>query len=146
MAKNPNQAELNSIPTTSLISKELKVVGEMHCKENIRIEGEFSGTLIVDGFLRIGRHGKLNAEVKVNTVAIEGELVGNVIAKEKVHLYPTGQLRGDVRCPRTGLSIDPGALFEGRSIMHDEIDDIIKKKTKGMNPNQTPNNKKSNNN
>lgn len=100
----------------------------MNCNENIRIEGEFSGTLIVDGFLRVGKNGRVNAEIKANIIAIEGEIVGNVTAKEKVHLYPTGQLKGDVHCPRTGLSIDPGALFEGRSVMHDELDYIISKK------------------
>lgn len=97
----------------SLISKGVKVVGEVTCDEDISIEGEFEGKLKVNGRLHVGRNGRVSAEVKVNVISVEGKIKGNISAIEKVHIYPTGQVEGDIQCPAGGLDVDPSAIFVG---------------------------------
>ncbi len=97
----------------SLVSKGIKIVGEMTCSENIRIEGEFEGKLKVHGRLYVGKNGRVLAEVNANIIAIEGKLKGNVSAEERVHIYPEGNMEGDIECPAGGLDVDPNAIFRG---------------------------------
>ena len=90
-------------PITSVLGADCSVRGEISC----------SGTIRIDGFV----DGKVNASVHANQVIIGGEVRGDVTADDRVEIQPTGSLYGDVRAPRSKLSIAEGVLFQGRCLM-----------------------------
>ena len=79
----------------------------------MRIEAFFKGAIVTDGVLVVGEGAKVDALITAGSLVVEGEVNGNVKAKEAVELRPTAVLRGEVETP--SLAIDRGAVFEGTS-------------------------------
>ena len=66
------------------------------------------GSLIVDG------DGEVDADISVHAATIYGCVRGDIHAKQKVELRGSARVVGDIET--VALSIEPGAVFEGRCI------------------------------
>ncbi len=104
-----------SADSTSLLSKNVKIEGEIRGEENFHVEGRFKGAIKLNGDVFIGNSGVVEADVEANNVVIQGEVRGNVLARKQLEIQPTGKLFGD--CTAQSIDIKEGALFEGRSKM-----------------------------
>ena len=95
------------------LGRSMVVKGELSGNEDLLIAGQFEGTVNVQGHcLTIGPEGKVHAEVHAARVIIHGALHGNVSVKERVEIYKTGHVVGDLLAP--GISIEDGAYFKGK--------------------------------
>ena len=101
--------------TTSLLSKKVKIEGDIQGDEDLRVEGHFKGTIKVVGDLLIGQSGVVEADVEADNIVIQGQITGNVLARKQLEIQSSGQLLGD--CKAKSIDIREGALFEGRSSM-----------------------------
>ena len=54
---------------------------------------------------------------KLGEMEIHGRVFGNIEAKRRIEIYPTGRVRGDIQSPT--LIINSGGMFDGRSRMAD---------------------------
>ena len=95
----------------TLLGRGAEFNGTLTFKDSVRIEGKLTGEISSDGTLIIGEGGEVQAEIKVDTVIIQGRLVGNVQAKSAVELHATGFLKGNVTT--VSLNIHKGAIFNG---------------------------------
>ncbi|MFQ5831055.1 MAG: polymer-forming cytoskeletal protein, partial [Candidatus Methylomirabilia bacterium] len=77
--------------------------------------GKFQGEIVSNDALIIGERGIVNASIRVGSVVVKGEVVGNVQANERVELKGTARLFGDVEAPV--VVIEEGVLFEGHCRM-----------------------------
>jgi cytoskeletal protein CcmA (bactofilin family) len=96
--------------------------------EGSEIEGKytFSGTVMINGKLRgeietndtliVGDKGVVNAAIRAGTVVVSGEVVGNIVATERVELRGTARMFGDVEAPV--VVVEEGVLFEGHCRMN----------------------------
>ena len=105
----------NATGSTSLLSKEVKMEGEIQGSENLQVEGRFKGTIKLAGDLYIGPTGVVDADVEADNVIIQGQINGNVLARKQLQIQSSGKLLGD--CTARSIDIKEGALFEGRSKM-----------------------------
>ena len=105
----------NATGSTSLLSKEVKMEGEIQGSENLQVEGRFKGTIKLAGDLYIGPTGDVDADVEADNVIIQGQINGNVLARKQLQIQSSGKLLGD--CTAQSIDIKEGALFEGRSKM-----------------------------
>jgi cytoskeletal protein CcmA (bactofilin family) len=101
--------------STSLLSKEMKLEGEIQGSENLQLEGRFKGTIKLAGDLYIGPNGVVEADIEADSVVVQGQLNGNVLARKQLQIQSSGKLVGD--CTAQSIDIKEGALFEGRSKM-----------------------------
>ena len=101
--------------STSMVSKEVKLEGEIQGSENLQVEGRFKGTIKLAGDLYIGPTGVVDADIEADNVVVHGQLNGNVLARKQLQIHPSGKLVGD--CTASSIDIKEGALFEGRSKM-----------------------------
>ena len=101
--------------TISLLSKEVKIEGDIQGNENLQVEGRFKGSIKLAGDIHIGPTGIVEADVEADNVIIQGQLSGNVTARKQLQIQSTGKLLGD--CSAQSIDIKEGALFEGRSKM-----------------------------
>ncbi len=86
--------------------------GELSGDEDVTIEGRFQGKINLERHnLTIARGARVEAEVSVKNLVLQGELTGNARATEKVLVTETGQMKGDVAASR--ISIMDGAQFRG---------------------------------
>jgi len=101
--------------TTSLLSKEVKIEGDIQGNENLQIEGKLIGSIKLAGDIYVGPTGIIEANVEADNVVILGQVSGNVTARKQLQIQSSGKLLGD--CTAQSIDIREGALFEGRSKM-----------------------------
>ena len=101
--------------TTSLLSKKVKIEGNIQGDEDLRVEGHFKGTIKVIGDFFVGQSGVVEADVEADNIVIQGQITGNVLARKQLEIQSSGQLLGD--CQAKSIDIREGAIFEGRSSM-----------------------------
>ncbi len=81
--------------------------------EGSEIEGQ--GEIASPDTLIIGERGVVNATVRAGTLVVNGELVGNVHASERIELTGKARVFGDLESPVVVL--DEGVMFEGHCRM-----------------------------
>jgi cytoskeletal protein CcmA (bactofilin family) len=98
---------------TAVIGPGMVVIGTIHSEQDLILDGEIDGLLIVDGCkLTIGPHGKATADASASEVDIHGEITGNVVCTGKTLIRSSGKLIGDIRT--AGIVIEDGAAFRGK--------------------------------
>jgi cytoskeletal protein CcmA (bactofilin family) len=84
--------------------------GTLRFRGSFRIDGFFKGRIESDAMLIIGDKGKVDAEIVVNHVVINGEVRGNIKAAERVEINSQGRVYGTVSTPK--LIVEEGAYLE----------------------------------
>lgn len=105
----------NSEGIAGFLDEGAKVKGELHFAGTLRIDGNFCGTIVTEGILIIGEKAFVQGDIKAGEIEISGRICGNVEAKRRAQIHPTGRLCGDITTPE--LVMTPGALLDGRSSM-----------------------------
>lgn len=100
---------------TGFLDRDTSVTGEMQFSGWLRIDGRFHGSISTADTLVVGEHGELHADIKAGQIEIYGKVFGNIDARRRVEIHPTGRVRGDIRCPV--LVIEAGGTFDGRTRM-----------------------------
>jgi cytoskeletal protein CcmA (bactofilin family) len=85
--------------------------GKLTFEGTVRIDGRFRGEIFSDGTLMVGEGAHIEAAIRVGTVIVYGEVVGDIIATNGVELRAPAALRGNITSP--ALHIDKGVFFDG---------------------------------
>jgi cytoskeletal protein CcmA (bactofilin family) len=94
------------------IGQSIEIRGELTGNEDLTIDGRIDGKIILkDHHLTIGANGRIRAEIRAKSVLVKGEVVGNVVADDKVEIAPSGSVQGDLCAPRVALA--DGSRFKG---------------------------------
>lgn len=86
--------------------------GMMKFRGSFRIDGEFKGKIDADAVLIIGPKGKVEAELNVSHVIINGSFNGNIRSSEKVEVNRAGRVVGVIVTPK--LVIEEGAIIDAQ--------------------------------
>ncbi|HLC17792.1 MAG TPA: polymer-forming cytoskeletal protein [Thermodesulfobacteriota bacterium] len=97
------------------IGKGMKVEGKLSFDKTVRIDGSFKGEINATGTLVVGEGAFVEADIKVGTLIINGEVRGTVEATGRVELQAPAKLVGELRAPN--LIIGEGTIFEGNCVM-----------------------------
>lgn len=88
---------------------------EITFEGTLRINGYVAGMIrSSNGNLIVDAGGEVDADIAVHHATIYGCVRGDIHAKEKVELGGSARVIGDIET--VALSIEPGAVFEGRCI------------------------------
>lgn len=93
----------------SVISKALKITGQLESTEDIQIDGEIDGDVRGVG-VKIGNNAKVKGTVYGDEVELAGTIDGKIEAK-KVILNGTARMSGDV--VHQDIKIESGAFIDG---------------------------------
>ncbi|MCX5836501.1 MAG: polymer-forming cytoskeletal protein [Deltaproteobacteria bacterium] len=99
----------------AFLGKGAEFTGKLIFKGAVRIDGDFIGEIFGEGTLVIGDGAHTEADITADIVLISGEVRGQIEVREKVEIYPTGRVLGNIKTP--ALIIKEGAVFEGNSRM-----------------------------
>lgn len=95
------------------ISQGIKIKGEVTGSEDLFVDGTVDGILnLTNGSLTIGPNGNVKADVNAREVIVRGKIEGKVTGRDKIQLWSTGQVIGEVQTDR--LAIEDGALLRGK--------------------------------
>ena len=94
------------------IGPSIFIKGDLSGDEDLVIEGRVEGKVdLKQNNVTIGKNGKVTADVFGRVVTVEGEVNGNVIAREQAILRQSGAIRGNITAPRVVL--EDGSRFKG---------------------------------
>jgi cytoskeletal protein CcmA (bactofilin family) len=96
-------------PSVSVISKALKITGQLESTEDIHIEGEVDGD-IRGVAVKVGQNARVKGTVYGEEVELSGTVTGKIEAR-KVVLTSTAHMSGDVI--HQDIRIDSGAYIDG---------------------------------
>jgi cytoskeletal protein CcmA (bactofilin family) len=113
-----NPLSVSSAPVSSraaaCISQGIRIKGEVTGSEDLFVDGSVEGKLNLtsNSCLTVGPNGHVKADVMAREVIVRGKVEGKVSGRDKVQLWSTGQIHGEVQTDR--LAIEDGALLRGR--------------------------------
>lgn len=84
---------------------------------NLKINGQFTGSLDTKGTLSIGSAATIIANITGENIIVAGNIEGDVVASKMLTLMPTTVLKGNITTPK--LNIVEGAIFQGKCKMLD---------------------------
>jgi cytoskeletal protein CcmA (bactofilin family) len=94
------------------IGPSIFIKGDLSGEEDLVIEGRVEGKVdLKQNNVTIGKNGKVHADVLGRVVTVEGEVNGNVFAREQAILRQSGAIRGNITAPR--VILEDGSRFKG---------------------------------
>ena len=112
----------------SLIGMSTSIEGDLHFKGGLRIDGRVKGNVVADAgevsMLVISENAKVEGEVRVAHLVVNGEIVGPVFSSELLELQPKARITGDVHYK--ALEMHGGALVSGK-LTHELADEPVLK-------------------
>ncbi|GAA4014079.1 polymer-forming cytoskeletal protein [Actimicrobium antarcticum] len=104
----------------SLIGLSTSIVGDVHFKGGLRIDGHVKGNVVADSadgsMLVISEQAKIEGDVRVAHLVVNGEIRGQVFSAELLELQPKARITGDVYYK--ALEMHGGAVVSGK-LTHD---------------------------
>jgi cytoskeletal protein CcmA (bactofilin family) len=102
-----------SSPSSACISQGLRIKGEVTGSEDLFLDGHFEGKVnLSSGSLTVGPNGDVKADIFAREVIVRGRVDGKIVGREKIQLWSTGNVAGDLQTER--LVIEDGAVLRGR--------------------------------
>jgi len=111
--------EIEESKITGFFDKDTEIKGDLNFKGTFRIDGRFKGKIDSKSILIIGDSGKVDADIKIGHLIINGEIKGNIQATEKVEINGNGRVIGTIVSPK--LMVEEGAYLEANCQTTDKL-------------------------
>ena len=115
--------KLSSEEISGFLDKGTSLTGELQFSGTLRLDGNFHGTIHAGDILVVGEHAVIHADIHVSEMEIHGRVSGNLEAKRRIVIYPTGRVSGDIQTPV--LVVNPGGTLDGKSRMAGEKEEEV---------------------
>lgn len=99
---------------SACISQGIRIKGEVTGSEDLFVDGLVEGKLNLtsNSCLTVGPNGTVKADLNAREIIIRGKVEGKVTARDKLQIWSTGVINGEVQTDR--LAIEDGALLRGK--------------------------------
>ena len=103
----------SALTSVSTISAGLKIRGDISGDCHLIIEGETHGKIhLANGRVTVAPSGRVTADIAAPEIVIEGNVQGNLQARDNVRMGSASHVQGSVLSPR--IRIEDGARFRGK--------------------------------
>lgn len=120
----PAPAPKPPIQIDTIIGEGTRIVGTLHCKTILRIDGIVEGDVHSENKVVVSEKGLLKGNVSAEHFTLGGELSGNAKVRGKAEILSTGKLYGDILTKT--LIMDENAVFDGKCTMTKAEEEIKK--------------------
>jgi cytoskeletal protein CcmA (bactofilin family) len=97
----------------TLVSSTVHLQGDLVFSGGMHLEGHIRGNVSsADGMLSVSEHGLIEGTVDVPRVELQGQVMGNIHAREQLSLGPRALVQGDVAYGALQMAV--GATVNGR--------------------------------
>ncbi len=117
-----------STPIECLIGARMTVTGDIVFSGGLNIAGSVKGSVIAEGseaLVDINESGRIDGDIRAPHVHLHGEMIGDVVATEKLVLGSTARVRGNIFYKL--LEMNAGAQVNGQMIHQDEPQKLLPK-------------------
>jgi len=106
------ETNIDSGKITGFFDKNTEIEGTLKFNGSFQIDGSFNGKIDSSSILVIGKNGKVESEINIGVIIVNGEVKGNIHAKERVEIHPGGRVIGTIITP--SLIVKDGANLEAQ--------------------------------
>ena len=107
---SPKRPSAAKEPAT--IGPSISIRGDLTGEEDLVIDGRVEGTIdLQQNNLTVGEDGRVKANVRANTITVDGEVEGDLSGDEQVVIRRSGHVRGNITAPR--VTLEDGCRFKG---------------------------------
>jgi cytoskeletal protein CcmA (bactofilin family) len=99
------------------LGKDTVLEGRLTFEGTFSIDCNFKGDISAPGTLIVGEKGKIDSNIHVVSIICKGEILGNIIAEERVEILSSGKVYGDIWAPV--VVVKKGAFFEGNCLTNE---------------------------
>ncbi len=104
--------EKNIGSISTFLGADSRIEGTLEFQGTIRLDGRVKGNIFSNsGTLIVGEKAVIQADIRVDSIIVMGEVSGTIDAQKKVEVYPPGRVNGDIEAGV--ISIEPGGVFTG---------------------------------
>jgi len=115
MLRGKEKGGFGASDSTTLISKDTEVVGDIKFSGSLDIEGTVRGNIIAqpgkEAAVRIVDRGRVEGEIRAPSVIVNGNIVGDVYSSKHLELAPKARVRGNVHYVAAEMAV--GAEVNG---------------------------------
>ncbi len=122
-AENEDTQQIEPVPEPpkppgfdSVLGVNAVLEGVLRSDANIRLDGQFKGTLEISGNVLVGDTAEIEADINARNTTVAGIVRGN-LSGNRIHLLASARVWGDIAASR--LIIEEGAFFQGSVTMRD---------------------------
>lgn len=82
----------------TLIGQQTEISGDVHFNGGLHVDGAIKGNVIASGeaVLMLSEHGRIEGDVRVPNVVLNGAVTGDVHAAERIELASRARVNGNV--------------------------------------------------
>ena len=107
----PASVDQSEAPVHAYLGKEVRFRGTIRFNGIARIDGRVEGEIHSKGTLQIGETGLILANIESDTIITNGKIIGDVVARGKVHLLAPASVEGSIKAPL--ITMEDGVLVNG---------------------------------
>ena len=119
----------------TLIGAATRIEGRMVVNKSIRLDGTIEGSIESSSdtqvTVAIGHSGLVHGDVRAHRVLVNGQVDGNIYAREKCELHETSKVKGDIHYGLLG--IEHGAEILGLMVKKIEATGEVESVTEAKN-------------
>jgi len=119
----------------TLIGSATRIEGRMVVNKSIRLDGTIKGSIESPNdnqvTVAIGHTGLVHGDVRAHRVLVNGQVDGNIYAREKCELHETSKVKGDIHYGLLG--IEHGAEILGLMVKKIEATGAVESVTEARN-------------
>jgi cytoskeletal protein CcmA (bactofilin family) len=98
-------------PRGSFIGAGVRLVGSLHCQEDVTVQGHVKGPMVAKGRVVVERGGLAEGDIQAAAICVRGRTRGTLVARKEVALEAGGEHRGGLHTP--SLIVEAGARVDG---------------------------------
>lgn len=96
---------------SSILGPTLKFKGELKADEDLLVHGKIEGSIKHSSNLKVGKSGKIYAEVEARYIEVHGSVTGDLTGRKSVVVRDGANVAGNVFSP--SVSLHESAKFNG---------------------------------
>jgi cytoskeletal protein CcmA (bactofilin family) len=102
----------------TVLAEDIDFDGELYFSEPLLVKGHVKGTVVSDTDLYINADAVVAARIEARKVSVKGEVRGDVVATERLELFSTARIDGNVKTP--DLIVQSGCRLNGACEMSEQ--------------------------
>ena len=120
----------SEISINSILGENTSFTGIFNINGPLRIDGNFSGKIISNDKVIIGKNGRAECIILANSITVGGTVKGDIYAFDKVNVLKTGEIIGNIYT--SCVKMEDGVIFNGecKILEKNVITDLMNAKKK----------------
>lgn len=95
----------------TVIAADVAFEGSVTIKKPLMVKGRISGSIVSESELYIDEGAAVEAEIEAVVVSIKGRVKGNIRARERIDLFSSSVVDGDITAPK--VTMETGCRLNG---------------------------------